>query len=359
MSRTLRGKIAFLNEAPAAGVTVRVFDRDSAGQGDDDLTLTAGLSDDRGKFEVTYEPGRFRDAVALTRAGPRNPPSDWTPVQRGRRRVIWPDFYRPYLQFEYAFRDRPRQHRAAIRWFSPAYTLPQVYTEIPFSPIRHGYRFNNLFKGVALPFSIPEIPGLIRLSGIYGLCGGMAATAYDHYLFGCEIPQQTGVPRSGSTLQRYLYRRQMDTFGTMGEYILKFADWMKRPDDTPEGLYSLTAGEFKRFRARLENNLGSVLGLVYAKGSRIKQLFLNHQVLGYGLDAPDEDHFAIRVYDPNYPGRDDVTLRLERRSAPGEANAGQTEGLACEQWLGERKLCTVHGFFLMPYVPIRPPSRSG
>lgn len=356
MTRVLRGKITFANEISAAGVEVRVFDQDPAGNDDDDLTITVGSSDAEGNFEVAYDPGAFRDTATVIHTEPRNPPFDWTLVRKEHRQADLLDILLPYLRFSYTFQGQQRQWKTGINWFSSVYTLPQVYSQSPFSPAQNGYHFVNLFKGVMLPFSIPEIPGLNRLSGTYGLCGGMASTAYDHYLFGRETPRQNSVPRGGSTLQRYLYRRQMDSFGTLGEYILKFASWMKLPDDTADGLCSLTAHEFQHFRARLANNMGSVLGLLYAKGSKISHLFLNHQVLGYALDSPDEDHSVIHIYDPNYPERDDVTIRVER-CIVGQQNGQPIHGLTCEQWLGNQRLCAIHGFFLMPYIPIQPPER--
>ncbi len=356
MTRAIRGKVMFSNYVPAAGVRVRVFDKDSGQNEDDDLTITAGLSDAEGNFEVIYEPGNFRDVNTVVHTEPRNPPYDWTLVRKEYRRVDWLDIFMPYLKFEYVFQGQARQWTTAPNWFSSLYQLPQVYSTSPFLPSQNGYKFVNLFKGVALPFSIPEIPGLIRLSGHYGLCGGMVSTAYDHYLWGKPLPPQNTVPRSGSALQRYLYRRQMDSFGTLGEYILKFVSWMKLPDDTIDGLCSLTAREFNQFRARINDNQCSVLGLVYAKGTKISHLFLNHQVLGYALDIRDDDHFAIRIYDPNYPERDDVNIMIERRIV--DYDDGQpVYGLACEQWLGGQRLCTIHGFFLMPYIPVQPPAR--
>lgn len=356
MTRTLQGRINFANGVPAANVAVRVFDRDAAGKQDDDLTLTPGLSDGQGNFVVTYDPGRFRDVLTVTRSEPRDPPFDWTLVRREHRRTDWLDVFSPYLRFDYTFQGQAKQSRSTPQWFTSDYTLPQVFTTRPFTPASNGYHFANRFNGVPLPFSIPELPGLVHLSGVYGLCGGMASTAYDHYLFGREIPQQDRAPRSGSALQRYLYRRQMDTFGTLGEYILKFVSWMNLPDDTPQGLNCLTVHEFEQFQSRLENNLGSVLGILYEKGAQIKRLFLNHQVLGFGMDTLDEDHFAIRIYDPNYPDRDDVAIRIERCIAC-DADGSPLHGLACAQFLGSQKIHDIHGFFLMPYIPVRPPAR--
>lgn len=358
MPRTIRGRVLFANSVPASGVRVRVFDKDSGPDNDDDLTITAGLSNSEGNFEVVYEPGNFRDAATIVHTTPRNPPYDWTLERHESRRVDWSDLFLPYLRFDYTFQSQARTWVTTPNWFSTQYMLPQVYSTSPFLPSQNGYKFINLFKGVALPFSIPEIPGLLRISGHYGLCGGMTSSAYDHYLFDKPLPQNVAIPRSGSVLQRHLYRRQMDTFGTLGEYILKFASWMKLPDDTADGLCSLTMHEFTQFRKRMDDNLSSVLGVLYAKGTKISHLFLNHQVLGYALETQDADHYAIRIYDPNYPERDDVRIKVERRKLAHEG-AQPVYGLFCEQWLGNQRLCAIHGFFLMPYVPVKPPANLG
>lgn len=358
MPRTIRGRVLFANSVPAPDVLVRVFDKDAGQNNDDDLTITPGLSNSEGDFEVVYEPGSYRDAATVAHTVPRNPPFDWTLVRQESRRADWSDIFLPYLRFEYTFQGQAKAWRTTPNWFSTQYMLPQVYSTSAFLPSQNGYKFVNLFKGIALPFSIPEITGLLRISGNYGLCGGMSSSAYDHYLFGKPLPQGDSIPRSGSVLQRHLYRRQMDTFGTLGEYILKFASWMKLPDDTAEGLCSLTMHEFAHFRKRMDDNLNSVLGILYVKGTKISHLFLNHQVLGYALETQDADHYSIRIYDPNYPERDDVSIRIERRVL-GYEGEQPVYGLSCEQWLGNQKLCTIHGFFLMPYIPVKPPARLG
>src|SRR3972149_3456061 len=60
-----KGSIHFANGEPAAGVTVRIFDQDAPSKQDDDLTVEPGLSDERGRFQITYEPLRFMDLHTL------------------------------------------------------------------------------------------------------------------------------------------------------------------------------------------------------------------------------------------------------------------------------------------------------
>jgi len=42
------GSVHYANGVPMPNVAVRIFDKDAAGKGDDDLTITPGLSDDQG-----------------------------------------------------------------------------------------------------------------------------------------------------------------------------------------------------------------------------------------------------------------------------------------------------------------------
>jgi hypothetical protein len=76
MKLRFTGKVYYANGAPAAGVSVRVFDSDAGENQDDDLTLTAGLSDEQGRFSLTYDPGRFTDLVNLDTTETASQPFD-------------------------------------------------------------------------------------------------------------------------------------------------------------------------------------------------------------------------------------------------------------------------------------------
>jgi hypothetical protein len=54
-----------------------------------------------------------------------------------------------------------------------------------------------------------------------------------------------------------------------------------------------------------------MVGLVRSARINPFGLTTNHQVLAYAYEA-DTDQGALRIYDPNHPGRDDVTLRIQR-----------------------------------------------
>jgi hypothetical protein len=189
----------------------------------------------------------------------------------------------------------------------------------------------------------------------------MSCAAYDLLLAGKSIPSITTAPAQGSTLHEYLYRRQVDTFGALGEYIAKFAQWMVLPDDTILGTQKRTYDEFEEIRAKLDDGNAVVLGLVYVSGSDSLKIWENHQVLAYGYSEVSDTTIDINIYDPNYPQRDDVVIRVERISVgttfvPGVPPRKRTVlGFRCTQKVSNRNQ-NVRGFFAMPYVPVAPPA---
>ena len=97
------GSVLYANGDPISNVTVRIFDKDAAGKGDDDLTITAGLSDERGQFSLTYEPLRYLDYHSLQIHGNVNPPANSQADNHGLRVPDLGDIYLPYLTFNYTF----------------------------------------------------------------------------------------------------------------------------------------------------------------------------------------------------------------------------------------------------------------
>ncbi len=230
---------------------------------------------------------------------------------------------------------------------------------VKFTPSVHAFQFDNRFVGYPLPFTLPALPGLSGVSGIYGLCGGMSSTVYDYLLSGRRIPQTTIVPSVGDGLQRHLFKRQMDSFGLLGESVLKFADWMITPDEGLNGVQRRTLDEFVKLRDRLETGHFSVLGIVYVDWRNGFKLWDNHQVLAFDYAFPTSKTFEIRIYDPNYSKHDDITIRAERvavhTTTTRSGRRKNTYGLKCTQWKGAQQIRDLRGFFLMPYSPVIPP----
>ena len=353
------GSIHFTNGDPVSNVVVRIYDRDASGTGDDDLTVTPGLSDDQGCFNLTYEPLRYIDYHTIN--GSSTPDGPFNAMTAGLRLPDLGDIYLPYLQFNYTFNGFIRQHVAPLGIFQHKFHLPEN-PPVEFLPSIHGFSFTNNFSGYFLPFSTPAFMTSRKVSAKYGLCGGMCAAAYDFALAGRSIPRPMKVPGRGTRLQRYLYRRQIDSLGGLGQQIIKVSQWTIMPDDTLLGTQARTADEFSLLRQKLNDKNLVVLALIVEHARTLRELsrliFNNHQVLAYAYKQDASGITSIDVYDPNIPGRDDVVIQTQP-VVLGQVNTPdgtQTVlGLKSTQMVGGTFYRDIRGFFAMPYAPERPP----
>lgn len=344
-------RVTFANGVAASGVQVRLFDRDAPDGEDDDLTITPGTSDAQGFFTVEYDPSRARDVHLVRRVEPRNPPWDWTPVEREILEPDPNDTFIPYLLFQYALQDQEVKAVADLKSLHHTYVLPEV-AQKPFQPSTHGFRFVNSFPGFFLPFSIPFFPES-QSNSVYGLCGGMSAAALDFFFFNLPVPPRTQVPPTGSPLHQYLYQRQLDSFGRFGEVIRRFIEWMGLPDEGEKGTLKRTLDEFEKIRARLNHFTPVPLGIQYVKWRDTHQVWQNHQVLALRYERPATGQIRLYIYDPNYPGRDDVFIEAHK------IDVGQgKEGLRCFQRVGNERTIPLYGFFALKYQPLLPPASA-
>jgi len=361
MKLKFSGSIHYANGDPVADVAVRIYDKDASGKGDDELTVTPGLSDEHGKFSLTYEPLRFLDYHRIDVPG--TPEEPFNAAAPGLHLPDLGDIYLPYLQFTYTVNGFQRQHTAALGVFQKKFHLPEN-PPVEFIASVHGFKFANSFTGYFLPFSTPAFMGPRKVSSKYGLCGGMCAAAYDFVLTGRSIPMKVNIPRRGTRFQRYLFQRQMDSLGGMGQQVVKVAQWTSLPDDTPVGTQARTAQEVNSVQQRLGDKNLVVLALIYEHASNLRQLarviFNNHQVLAYSYQEALSGEIDIKVYDPNLPGRDDVVIHtvpvmLGEVSTP--TGNQPVMGLKSSQQVGGVLYKEVRGFFSMPYSPVKPPPK--
>jgi len=358
------GSIHFANGDPVSNVVVRVFDKDTPGNQDDDLTVSPGLSDERGRFSLTYAPFRYLDYHTIhlpgTPAQPDNP-------QAEDQELHLPDLgdiYLPYLRFNYIFNGFICEHTASMGMFKTKFYLPEN-PPVEFLPSTHGFKFLNSFSGYFLPYSTPAFLSSGKVSSKYGLCGGMCAAVYDFTLAGRPIPPNADVPKQGTRLQRYLFQRQMDSLGGLGQEIVKVAQWTSLPDDTPVGIMRRTKDEFNQFRRKLDEKNPVMLALIYEHATSLGELsrliFNNHQVLAYDYQQDASGELILNIYDPNLPGRDDVVIQSEPvllGEATSPAEPQTVIGLKSTQLVGGTHYRDVRGFFAMPYTYVKPP-KSG
>jgi hypothetical protein len=363
MQIKLSGSVHYANGVPVPDVVVRIYDKDAAGKQDDDLTINPGLSDEQGNFELVYEPLRYLDYHNIHLPGTLDQPGKSGSKRHTLHIPDITDVYLPYLRFYFTFNGINRQHTAALGLFRSDFYLP-VNPPVSFLPSRDAFKFANNFPGYFLPYSPPAFLTSRKVSSKYGLCGGMCAVVYDFLLVGKQVPQDTDVPRRGSRLQRYLFQRQMDSLGGLGQQAIKVAHWTSLPDGTLVGTQRRTADEFSGIRSKLDDCNLVVLALIYEHATSLirlsKMVFSNHQVLAYAYQVNDEGGYDIQVYDPNLPSRDDVVIRAERVEL-GATSSPQGEekifGLKSTQLVGGEFYKTVRGFFEMPYSVVKPPDK--
>ena len=189
-----------------------------------------------------------------------------------------------------------------------------------FLPSTSGFRFANSFPRV--PVRRIGIPGIVSLpigDASNGLCGGMTFAARDYFESGHALPDDTSAPGDGPLFD-YLVDRLFDSFGLpfgptrylelMNPLLPDGETLWSRMGLTPHGrTWRMVTQEWPKIRAEIDAGHPSPLGLVKVKSSNPFDLKHNHQVLAYGYDL-DGSALTLRLYDPNHPGRDDVTMSL-------------------------------------------------
>ena len=223
-----------------------------------------------------------------------------------------------------------------------------------FRPSVHGLRFANAFApGPTLTLAGLDPRRIGFGDAAAGLCGGMALTARDLYEADLPAPPDGEPPRNGSPRFRALVRRQVESLDWF-RVPLRYLDLQAFRPDPPTGLAALLRREpprvdallreWPRISAEIDSGHPSVVGLIRAAGWSPWHLTRNHQVLAYAYDEA-VDRVTIRVYDPNHPAGDDVTLELRVAMSAAAATRPWRERIELAQSTGEPLL----GFFRQPY----------
>lgn len=211
-----------------------------------------------------------------------------------------------------------------------------------FLPTRHGLHFANRFPPGPTIRVGPLDPRWIGVGDAKdGLCGGMAFTTRDLFEAGVGVPPDREPPPNGSPRFKSIVRRQVQSLDWMR---LPFRFWVKSAlgasfgGDRARVTYEK---DWPKVRRQIDEGRLVMIGLVRVGGWNPFRLTGNHQVMAYGY-AEDGRGVTLRIYDPNWPDRDDVTVTLHLDPAL------RPTGL--EQSTGEPVL----GWFLAPYSPADP-----
>jgi hypothetical protein len=230
-------------------------------------------------------------------------------------------------------------------WSPTGAISDEVRPSPAFDPATRGYHFPNAFNNVEirlgrinLPNTLGPIPpinfGTVNIGvGTYGLCGGMAAGAADHYFSRTATPTTQTTPQSGP-LHRYIRQNQLDTlFKKPSDGIAQVLWWIILPEgDVRDPVFRrlITRGVNHRTQNSADNIRGDIRAnrvrpLIIIKkhlsfrdcvrnlsrcGTRLKELFVgNHQALAVGWFRADADRDRQKViagWDPNYQGDPDA-----------------------------------------------------
>jgi hypothetical protein len=167
-----------------------------------------------------------------------------------------------------------------------------------FKPAVNGFRFVNDFVNNFIP---PPI-GLTSS----GLCGGMSYAVMDYFLANRQVPTQAFRPANGTTLQMYLYGRQVTSLQQ------NYDKWI----ETTVNPFGSRTGEFfnwginerlAELRSFIDRGVPVPLGMKGTDGGFLQ----DHQVLaiGYDMGRYKGDLGAYRsdlklfILDPNFPGQ--------------------------------------------------------
>ncbi|MEO8450610.1 MAG: fibronectin type III domain-containing protein, partial [Gemmatimonadota bacterium] len=165
-----------------------------------------------------------------------------------------------------------------------------------FDPMMHGFRFINTFKN---SFIGPPI-GMVTS----GLCGGMSYAVLDYFNTGRQIPIQDYRPANNTTIQQYLYGRQVTS---LMQNLDKWGETSVNPfgSRTTEFFNWGINERLRELMSFIDRGVPVPLGL---KGTGAG-LDHDHQVLAVGYDLGryklDLGNFKtdvkIYIFDPNYP----------------------------------------------------------
>jgi hypothetical protein len=223
-----------------------------------------------------------------------------------------------------------------------------------FAPSASGFRFANDFPKV--PLRRIGIPGIVSIpvgDASNGLCGGMAFAARDYFEARRSVPARTTAPSRGA-LYDFIVKRLFDSFN-LPYGPARYLELMHPSLPDGETLWSrlglaphgrawvMARREWPKVQAEIDSGHPSPLGLIRVKSANPFDLKHDHQVLAYAYDLVGS-LLTLRLYDPNWPGRDDVALTLDI----GDPASAIQVNAQPPDW-------PVFAFFRVTYRPAMPP----
>lgn len=206
-----------------------------------------------------------------------------------------------------------------------------------FLPSTNGFHFANAWPPgptVRLGLLDPRIVGVGDAST--GLCGGMVYTVADLFAAGVPVPADREPPANGSPRFTSIVRRQVESLALMTVPVRFWVRMALGGSFGGDRARSTLERAWPTARAEIDAGRLVPIGLIRVSSANPRNLTKNHQVIAWGY-AEDGRGVTLRIYDPNWPDRDDVTVTIHLD------NALRPSGLS--QSTGEPLL----GWFVLPY----------
>jgi hypothetical protein len=208
---------------------------------------------------------------------------------------------------------------------------------VGFLPSVHGLHFQNRWpsnpaRSIRLgPITIP-----IGDTG-RGLCGGMAFAARARFERGEIAPPDDRPPDPGTPLFQEIVDRQFDSFGRL--FVVPIRFWVASAGSQAGRDGETVRDAWPAIRAEIDAGRPSMVGLVRLAGWNPLAMGLGHQVVAFRY-AESATGVEIGIYDPNHPGRDDVSITVERRDdgaiVLGQSTGEALIGLLALPWMDRR-----------------------
>ena len=196
-----------------------------------------------------------------------------------------------------------------------------------FLPSASGFKFPNKWNDFGYPIpalnDIPVIGDIKFGDASNGLCGGMVFAVRDYYEARVPIPPTTIVPNNADDpLTKYIIDRLLASLDL--DDVTMYIKLMNPVyADTDENIfnqlgeegraYVTIKEEFPMIKNDIDNGHPCPIGLIRIKSLNPGDLGHNHQVMVYGYRLTGSN-VILRIYDPNYPSDDSITMNLSLAS---------------------------------------------
>lgn len=223
----------------------------------------------------------------------------------------------------------------------------QEKLDVPrFLPSTHGFKFSNAFPKHTPHTTIRVGPADLAIGDAHkGLCGGMVYAVRDYYHAGLRVPPHRVGP-IGGVLYDYLVARLYDSFALPLGWT-EYLRLMSRSCEPGERARTAYFTAMNAIEADIRRGWPSPIGLIQVITDDPFKVGENHQVLVYGYEK-NGTAIRLKIYDPNYPEADDITLSFDTNQFPASFQYSRRPG-------GDGRILS---FFCHQYQMRQPPGVS-